>query len=51
MSYEDSMGLKLLFYWDDIVCYDVLYKHLIVTRGYELIVYIVIGVTNRVFEF
>ena len=43
---EDRGGLKVLCWWDKIDCYNVL----MVSRGYEIIVYINIGVIKGLFE-
>lgn len=40
------MGLKLLCWWDDVDCYDVLHRNLMVSRDYELIIYKIIEVTK-----
>ena len=50
MVNEDRRGLKILCWWDKIDCYNVLHRHLMVSRGYEIIVYINIGVIKGLFE-
>ena len=47
---EDRGGLKVLCWWDKIDCYNVLHRHLMVSRGYEIIVYINIGVIKGFLE-
>lgn len=53
MSNEDSRGLKLVFFYGtiDTNYYDVLRRHLILSRGYELIEYRSIGVTKNFLSF
>ena len=46
MVNEDRRGLKVLCWWDKIDCYNVL----MVSRGYEIIVYINIGVIKGFLE-
>ena len=46
MVNEDRRGLKVLCWWDKIDCYNVL----MVSRGYESIVYINIGVIKGFLE-
>ena len=50
MVNEDRRGLKVLCWWDKIDCYNVLHRHLMVSRGYEIIVYINIGGIKGFFE-
>ena len=50
MVNEDRGGLKVLCWWDKIDCYNVLHRHVMVSRGYEIIVYINIGVIKGLFE-
>jgi len=47
MINEDLRGLKLLCWWADTDCYDVLHRHLMVSRDYELIVYKIIWVGKK----
>ena len=44
-GYKKKVGL-ILYWWNYIECYDVLHRHLIVNRGYELIVYKLMAVTK-----
>ena len=50
MVNEDRRGLKVLCWWDKIDCYNVLHSHFMVSRCYEIIVYINIGVIKSLFE-
>ena len=50
MINEDWRGLRLFCWRDKIDCYNVLHRHFMVSRGYEIIVYINIGVIKGLFE-
>ena len=50
MVNEDRRGLKVLCWWDKIDCYKVLHRHMMMSRGYEIIVYINIGVIDGFLE-